>query len=142
MKWLVVRKSNFKCLHQNILIVTLKKLFILTKLGTQSSNNSQHITKWMIDMSILLILDILNLRSIKSVRNRSFFGSYSGAFRLNTKRNVSPNTETFHAVLAFKSVLSSHSFMVNSEVVRLPVFIWTKYFFLTIYFSVLCPTFQ
>ena len=47
-------------MQQNMLIWLLKKTFMLTSSGKQSSNNCEHITQWRKEMSILLILNILN----------------------------------------------------------------------------------
>ena len=43
-----------------MLIFLLKKALILLTSGRQSSNNCEHIIQWRIEMSIILILNILN----------------------------------------------------------------------------------
>ena len=43
-----------------MLIWLLRKVFLVTTSGKQSSNNCEHITQWKIEMSILVILNILN----------------------------------------------------------------------------------
>ena len=44
----------------------VKKLFMLTTSGKQSSNNRDHTTQWKTEMSILLILNILTPREWRS----------------------------------------------------------------------------
>ena len=68
----------------------------------------------------------LSLRCVKGVRIRSYSGPYFPAFGLNTERysvslriqsecgkirtRITPNTETFHAVLIAIQFVFSHSF--------------------------------
>ena len=47
-------------MQQNMLIWLLRKVFMLTISGKESSNNCKHKTQWMIQMLILLILNILS----------------------------------------------------------------------------------
>ena len=77
----------------------------------------------------LSILSHLHLHCIKSVRIRSFSGTYFPAFGLNTERyevslciqskcgktltRKTSNMDTFHTVLAFKSTLSLPFFLMN-----------------------------
>ena len=48
-----------------MLILSLIKAFMVTTSERQSSNNCEHITQWKIEMSILLILNILSISSFK-----------------------------------------------------------------------------
>ena len=56
----------------NVCTKSLRKVFILTTSGNQSSNNCKHIAQWKIDASIFRILNILNLLNCPYFKNLCF----------------------------------------------------------------------
>ena len=60
-------------MQQNMLIASIRKVFILTTLGQQSSNNFKHMIQWKIEILVRHILNVLNLSNCPYSISKSLY---------------------------------------------------------------------